>query len=386
MVKIITKLKNSEFGMKIREKFYPTKKADHEHYYLINDAMLRYEKSTDKKSISQIHREIKICKKYWKCYPHHYFTNDLYKKENKLTDNDLKNYIPQFYWYRLFLPYYRSSKFMILTGNKILTDKIFRSVNISQPETFFYLINGHLFSGGMVQTDPGNIEKELLQNTAEKLFVKPVDGSGGKDIYVFHRTDRGQFTTGQNILLNKDFIKSVGKKRDYIIQAGLKQDPEISKIYPNSVNTFRIFTQNKTGSARVACAMLRIGRGLGEIDNNSAGGISTNINIKNGKLGDFAISYSGEKFSHHPDTNFEFRNFTISRWEEIQKFAIESASKMPYFTHLGWDIALTPGGPAAIETNSNPAHDIVEMTGGGLREAFGIDDPDFYWKNPGKRL
>ena len=21
---------------------------------------------------------------------------------------------------------------------------------------------------------------------------------------------------------------------------------------------------------------------------------------------------------------------------------------------------------------------------GGLREAFGIDDPDYYWKNPGK--
>ena len=49
----------------------------------------------------------------------------------------------------------------------------------------------------------------------------------------------------------------------------------------------------------------------------------------------------GEKFSKHPDTQFEFRNFTIPRWDEIRNFALESAGKMPFFTHLGWDIALT---------------------------------------------
>jgi glutathione synthase/RimK-type ligase-like ATP-grasp enzyme len=58
---------------------------------------------------------------------------------------------------------------------------------------------------------------------------------------------------------------------------------------------------------------------------------------------------------------------------------------MPFLTYLGWDIALTPDGPVAIEINRSPAVDIIEKTSHGLREAFGIDDPDYYWKNLGKR-
>ena len=41
------------------------------------------------------------------------------------------------------------------------------------------------------------------------------------------------------------------KNHDYIIQAGIVQDPEISRIYPESVNTCRIITENKNGTARI---------------------------------------------------------------------------------------------------------------------------------------
>jgi hypothetical protein len=222
---------------------------------------------------------------------------------------------------------------------------------------------------------------EIERNDNKKIFVKPADGAGGKGIYIFHKNNEGHYVTNENIILDENFLATIGKIRDYIIQAGVPQDPEISEIYPDSVNTCRIITENKNGVARLVCAMLRIGRGQKEVDNISSGGICVNIDINSGKFGDFAMSYDGEKYTQHPDTHFVFRSEKISRWDETRKFTTDSAGKLPFFTYLGWDIALTDDGPVCIEINPFPAIDIMEMTSCGLRGAFEIEDPDYYWKN-----
>jgi hypothetical protein len=248
------------------------------------------------------------------------------------------------------------------------------------------LFNGKLFSQDMVQMTFDQLKNELTNNDYEKIFLKPAIGSGGKGIFVFHKNNQGQFVTYENIIFNENFLGTIEKKSDYILQSGVIQDQEISKIYPESVNTCRIITENKGSGARVVCAMLRMGRGQNEVDNISSGGICTNINVNSGKFGDFAISYDGEKFEEHPNTQFAFRNFKIFRWDEIQKFTIEATCKLPFFNYIGWDIALTPNGPTVVEINWNPAIDIIEMTSHGLREAFDIKDPDYYWKNMGQRI
>jgi hypothetical protein len=40
----------------------------------------------------------------------------------------------------------------------------------------------------------------------------------------------------------------------------------------------------------------------------------------------------------------------------------------------------------AIEVNLGPGIESLQISHGGLREAFGITDPDYYWKNLGKRV
>jgi len=386
MTKFIKKFQASESGMRMIEMFYPTKKNDPEHRALFSRAMNRYKNCTQKKNISQIKREIQVCKKHWKCYPHHYFMYDLYRRDMQLTDDQLKDYIPHFYWYYLFLPHHRSSKFKILTSNKIITDQIFRSLKIPQPETLFYILNGQIYSPEMVILTSDRIEKLLNTATLEKIFVKPAHGSGGYGIHIFHKTEKGHYVTQQNVILNRDFLNIIKNKQDYIVQRGIKQDPEISEMYPGSINTMRIIVENNRGIVRIVCAVIRIGRGQSEVDNASSGGIFLTIDINNGKLGDYAVSYNGERFEEHPDTHFIFKNFEISRWNEITRFILEAGGKMPFFTYLGWDIAMTADGPLVIEINSNPAHDIMEISSMGLGKAFHIEDPDYYWKNPGKRI
>ncbi len=385
MVKFIRELKESELAMRVKEKFFITLTNTPATKLHLKEAMERYRNCDNKKNASQIKKEIQICKKYWKCYPYHYFMHDLYKQENQLTAEELINYVPHFFYNFLFLPYYASSKFSMIANNKIITNHFFGALKINQPKTLCILFDGKLYTHDMNSCSFEYVIKELNDNNYEKIFVKPADGAGGKGIYIFHKTEHGDYKTRQNTTFNNEFLVTIGKKDNYIIQPGIVQDPELSRIFPGSVNTCRILTENKDGKVRIVSAMLRIGRGQNDIDNASSGGICTNVNIRTGKFGNFAISYSGEKFTRTPDTQFEFLNQGISRWNEIEKFTIDSAEKLPFFIYLGWDIALTRENPLAVEINSSPAIDIIEKTSSGLREPLGIDNPAYFWKNHGKR-
>jgi hypothetical protein len=386
MAKLIKKIFISEFGLKLKERFFPTKNGDPDTATHLMQAMKRFQECDNKKNLSRIRHEIRICKKYWKCYPHHYFINNLYRSDNEITDEELINYIPQFYWHYVFLPHYSSPLYYRIGENKLIIEQFFKALRISQPKTLCLLLHGDVYSSGMERLSGDQIQQELLQKNPEKIFVKPAESYGGKGIQIFHKNSPGHYVNDNDVSFDLDFLNTIGKDQDYIIQYGITQSQEISDIYPESVNTFRVITENKNGQARIVCAMLRIGRDHKEIDNISSGGICVKIDLITGKLGDFAISYNDEKIDHHPDTHVAFRNVTISQWDEIRKFTINSASKMPYLTYLGWDIALTPEGPVAIEINRTPAIDIIEMVSGrGLREEFRIDNPDYYWKNLGKR-
>jgi hypothetical protein len=388
MVKFIKKWRASEFGMKIREKFYPgfdpnphisPKKM------LIN-SMKRYEECDSKKSLSQIKQEITVCRKFWRCFPHHYYLYDLYREDKQVSEEELINYIPDFFWYYLYLPHHTSYKYSLLTDNKIITEHIFGGLTIPQPVSLCKVIRGRIYSPEMMCLSFNALRMALENNNNNnKIFVKPAESGQGKGIYIFHKSnDRSRYYS-EKTCLNQTFLEMIGKNKDYIIQQGINQHPEISSLYPESVNTIRIITENNQGDVRIPCAMMRIGRGKNEIDNASAGGIFLKIAINSGNVGDFAFSYTGEKYSHHPDSKCIFRNFKIPLWDEILRFAKGSAGKLPFFTHLAWDIALTDTGPVAIEINLSPGISGLQISSGGLRDVFGIEDPGYYWKNPGRR-
>jgi hypothetical protein len=380
MWKSILKLKNSEFGLILKEKLYPSILQPQ-----FNTAMERFRVCDNCKKMSQIKKEISLYKKFWRCYPYEYFLLDLYRTDNQITEKELINYIPAFFWYKLFLPHYTSSIFSSIIQNKIFTEQIFNGLNIFQPDTLGMVINNNLYSSKMKKSTVKEILNEINSKNPNKIFVKPTEGYGGKGFYIFNKTDTGNFTSRENKIFNENFLSNIGKESDFIIQAGVTQDPEISAIYPDSVNTCRIVSENKDGNARIVCAMLRVGRNGLEVDNATSGGLCVKIDIPTGKLAKNAKSYENEIFMEHPDTHFEFQNFTIPRWNEIQRFVKDAADKLPLFVHLGWDIVLTLDGPIAIEPNVGPGIESLQIGCGGLREAFCIDDPDYYWKHLGKR-
>ena len=154
----INKLKTSESVMRIREKFYLNNTyalATPAHFA---QAMKRFNESKNLKNPSQIKREIQLCKKYWKCYPYHYFIYNLFSAENQVTDEQLINYIPQFYWFKLFLPHFSSHRFSIIGENKIILAHFFRALTIAQPKTLCNLMNRTFYTRGM---DPLLVRSDL---------------------------------------------------------------------------------------------------------------------------------------------------------------------------------------------------------------------------------
>ena len=383
LIPIIKEIAQTPFFLKLAE-------ITHRITYKYRDekmtqAIERFKKCDNKKPKSQIKKEMAVCKKFWGCHPLHYYRYNLYKKDKNLSESDLLDYIPEFFFYYLFLPFYNPKKYKKLLEDKNFAEQLLSSQNIPQPYTLCKLINNRIYNNRLIEIKFNNIVQDLSEKKCEKIFVKPLTGRGGHGIYIFNKNYNGQYLTKDCEIFNKHSLKKIGKKDDYIVQVGIEQDKVMSALYPHSVNTIKINTENKKGNVRIINAVLRCGRSGAQVDNADQGGIFFRIEIDTGKTGYYATSMQGKYFEKHPDTNITFNRFRIPKWKEIKEFVIECTKKIPQPAYLGWDIALTKNGPIVLEVNYGPfSLDGLQICYGGVRKIFGIDNPEFYWKNKGK--
>jgi len=164
------------------------------------------------------------------------------------------------------------------------------------------------------------IDLEIKEKRYKKIFIKPVNGEGGYGIIIFHLSKSNKYMHN-NIELSEEFLIRIGKKNNYIMQAGIIQDKSITDMYPQSVNTFRIATENIEGNVRIICSALRIGRQGNEVDNASQDGMVLGIDSNSGNCKEFAVTEEGEIFYNHPDTNFIFKNYkSISVYFRVMPF------------------------------------------------------------------
>ncbi len=356
------------------------------YYKRMAQAMERFHECNNKKPSRQIRREMGLCKKFWGCYPLHYFRYDLYKQDKQLTEQELIDYIPEFFFYVLFLPFYYPGEEERVLSDKIRTEQFFRSLGIPQPPTICKIIKNRVYNNRLCEIDFETIAEKIEEEKYKKIFVKPSDGAGGYGIYIFNRVNEKHYVNSNNVIFDEGFLNQIGKRNDYIIQPGLEQEESISRIYPHSINTFRIVTENKNGHVSIVCSVLRMGRGGKQVDNISQDGLILKIDKDGGRCGGYATTEQCEYFEKHPDTNFVFQTYRISCWDKIEEFVIKNADKLPQFVYIGWDIALTKKGPLAIEGNLAFGLDLYQIPLGGLKEQFKIGNPEFYYRNIGKKI
>ena len=156
-----------------------------------------------------------------------------------------------------------------------------------------------------------------------------------------------------------DYLK---KKEFCTIEENITQHPALSKLYPNAVNSMRIITvldNNKV--AHCLYIVQKMGLGGSVIDNNC---LFAPVDPETGIIKYPAHSGDTTKgivYTEHPDTHVKIQGYKIPFVKEAVAMCLKAATVVPQIRYVGWDVAITPNGPAIIEGNTYCAHDFWQL-------------------------
>lgn len=184
------------------------------------------------------------------------------------------------------------------------------------------------------------------------FFAKPNHGSCGQGVEKVKVSD---FKNSSEIL---QYIRD---KKLVIIEEALRQHPDMAKLHPQSVNSIRIVTDLVDNEVHIAYVMVKMGRGEGCCDNTGRGGILCRVDEGTGRICSVATDDYFNIFETHPDTGVRFQGYQLPMMKEAIELAKKAAHVIPQMRHVGWDVAITPDGPAIIEGNEYPGTDLCQL-------------------------
>ncbi|MEJ5304141.1 MAG: sugar-transfer associated ATP-grasp domain-containing protein [Bacteroidales bacterium] len=336
-----------------------------------------YKKAKDKKNKIRIFLEKLYLRLYWGCSPMHYIRYGFYKKDCKLSLSEMREYMPNFFAYFLFMPRYFGGVAEI-SRNKDLTQVYLKGLKLPYPRVIIKYDNNLFYDNENNLLSQEDAYEKLMNSGAEKLFIKPSEGLGGYGIIVFSKTEKG-YITRQGTMLDMNFMKTHFSKGRFIVQEGIRQHPQMSKLFPGAVNTLRIVTLVEKDKPRILFAFLRMGRDEAEVDNASQGGIFCMVDQETGDLAKYAFSDNKEQFEYHPNTKIQFSRTTLPDWESTKKFILSAAIKCKELPFIGWDIAITEEGPVIIEMNEGPGIEVIQDLYGGISKILNVGNPRKWW-------
>lgn len=184
---------------------------------------------------------------------------------------------------------------------------------------------------------------------------------------IFAKINHGDCGRGVEKLYVKDF-DSPAAMLAYIREHGLvvlehvlPQHEDMARLHPSSVNTMRILTDLVDGQVHIAYITVKMGRGSGVCDNSGQGGILCRVDPQSGKIISPATDDYFNVYEKHPDTGIVLQGYQLPMVDRAAAMAKEAALVFPQVGHVGWDMAITPTGPAIIEGNEFPGTDLCQL-------------------------
>ncbi|NLL74773.1 MAG: hexapeptide transferase [Erysipelothrix sp.] len=152
----------------------------------------------------------------------------------------------------------------------------------------------------------------------------------------------------------KDFSAFHAKlleQRQFLIEEFFVQHEDMSKLYPDSVNTLRVITFFDGKDVHVLESILKIGNG-GHLDNFGAGGMYTILD-ENGVVKYPAFDMLAKAYTNHPITGTPIVGFQVPNFDILLETMDRAARVVPEIQYVGWDVAIGQVKPALIEGNYN---------------------------------
>jgi hypothetical protein len=198
--------------------------------------------------------------------------------------------------------------------------------------------------------------KEEVKAFVEKhpiVFAKPAHGSCGHDCQKIDSRDYPDFDA---------FYEDLGKKDAWLLEKVLEQHPDNAAVYPNAMNCLRLITLiDSQGEPHVIFATQKFGLNGRVVDNY---GFGCRVDLATGKICSPGVSGDGSLgivYEKHPQTGVTIQGRTVPLFFEACEMVKMAALRIPQMRYIGWDVGITPEGPAIVEGNNYCAHDFWQL-------------------------
>ena len=202
--------------------------------------------------------------------------------------------------------------------------------------------------------DIGYPEFEKFVQGKEYFFAKPYIGESGKGIEKIKVSD---YASTKELY---EYIRSP-EKNFGVIEEVIVQHPDAARIYPNSLNCLRVVTLVKDGEAHILYAVFKMGNNGGFVDNLENGGLACHFDLDKGEIIGRGHTSALVNYDAHPATGIKFVGYKLPFMDEVKDMVKRAALVIPTFRYVGWDVCLTPNGPAIVEGNDYPAYDFPQL-------------------------
>ena len=208
-----------------------------------------------------------------------------------------------------------------------------------------------------------------LDQLAGDLFVKPVDGKGGRGAqrwdYVGagrHRSSDGKELDTIGMLFA---IAAESWSGPRIIQPRVFNHSDLEPLNNGALATVRALTcLDESGDPELLGAVLRMAMGENRVvDNLHAGGIATAVDLETGRLGlasNLGMDSSIGWIDRHPTSDARIAGVRLPHWDQFRAFTERAHRAFSDRVLIGWDVAITPDGLILVEGNGTPDLDIMQ--------------------------
>lgn len=272
-------------------------------------------------------------------------------------------YIPEFERFMNIYPEY-----VKVFEDKNILPYAAKAAGIKMPTTILTYVCG-LFRNKELRVISKEEAMSCIKDVGE-VFIKPtVESGSGKGCFI------ASFHNGIDEISGKSISDVLDIEEDYAVQERLRCHESISKLYNNSVNTFRIITYRWKDRFGCFPSLMRIGKGGSTLDNAHAGGIFIGITA-DGKLKKDAFTEFHDVYSVHPDSGVVFEKHSIPLFPKVLEAAFQMHETLPELGCVNWDFTLDENGtPILIEANISDGSIWLSQMSNGVG-AFGQDTPE----------
>ncbi len=194
-----------------------------------------------------------------------------------------------------------------------------------------------------------------------EMLVKPADMFQGIGIYKYrYESEEAALELYHQL-----------RGRGALVEEILPQHPQMAKLNPHVLNTVRVATYTDADDVHILAAAMRTNARADKCTDNMHGegdGLACLLDPQTGKVAGYTYNNRMKRFETHPLTGIPFMGFQVPLWDEALDMVREAARKAyGYNCHwIGWDVAITPDGPALIEANWRPGTELPQAGGPGI--------------------